>query len=97
MITQARPSNAPSFNGQVVSVDFGTGAFQAFTDVSDASVTADQMVQATILVSDESYALDGVTVYIMNYIPGVGYTVYCNSPLGSVGIVSVMCQVIRKY
>jgi hypothetical protein len=93
MIVKASPTGIGAPLGRLVTVDFGTGAFDAKTVVSDTTITANSSVVAQLVTSDETAMLDRITAYIVAVTPGVGYTVLCSSVYGSVGQFTVNCIV----
>ena len=95
MIVTASHSGAQVFNGRTVTLNFGTGSYDAQVVVSDTTVTSNQGVLVTLLGTDESAIIDNIEVGVINYIAGTGYTVFGSSPFGSVGNVTVYCQVIN--
>lgn len=86
-----------SVSGVVRSVDFGTGEYSTTLDVVDATITANNSIQTSIVsgssMTAEEAAIQGVTVAaVIN--AGVGYTLHCAAPLGAIGIIGILTEKI---
>lgn len=77
-------STIPKINKYSTTIDFGNEQNEAFTVVSDTSLTSSSVY--TVEHSQEELALQGVNFYVTSLTVGVGYTIVGIAPNGASGV-----------